>query len=181
MPATGTDAQAQLTATATARLQALDPLLPAAVKPPSSCGRTFSVRDGNGRQLAIGGCEHWIGEPGSLALTWGVARRFRLTPVIAGDDVARPLDRLLTQWRGHVAELASDDDDDSAAMVNWPSRDVDGVLALQRHGLVPSAVIAARRTDLADSTPDEAPPTTAPRRPSRAPGSRHRDQAGGSC
>lgn len=158
MPATGTDAQAQLTATATTRLQGLDPLLPVVTKPPSSCGRTFSVRDGHGRQLAIGGCDHWVGEPSSLALTWGVARRFRLTPVIAGAEVARPLDQLLTQWRDHVAEFAAPDDDDNAAVVNWPSRDVDGVLALLRHGLTPSAVIAARRTDL---------PATPPARPVR--------------
>jgi GNAT superfamily N-acetyltransferase len=36
--------------------------------------------------------------------------------------------------------------DDTAAVVNWPSRDVAGVLALLGHGMQPITVLAARQT-----------------------------------
>ena len=48
-------------------------------------------------------CEHWDGEPDSLELTWGAARRFQLTPHVGGPDVAAALDGLLARWRGHLA------------------------------------------------------------------------------
>lgn len=156
MPATTGATQAELIATASARLQALDPLLPEAEKPKSSCGQTFSARDASGRQVAIAGCDHWVGEPGSIALLWGQARRFRLTPVIATDDVGPALHQLLVQWHRHLAPLTDADDDDSSAVISWPSRDVAGVLTLQRHGLIPTVVVAARRTSLDDAA-DPAP------------------------
>jgi GNAT superfamily N-acetyltransferase len=96
--------------------------------------------------VAAGSCEHWAGTPGSLDLTWGAARRFRLTAWTAGPDVAGALDRLLAAWRDHLAGAPGADGDDTAAVVTWASRDVGGVRALLRHGLVPISVVAARHT-----------------------------------
>ena len=95
------------------RLAALDALLPAPAVPPPpppppprglrapgwwSAGRT-------GPPAATGTCGHWAGEPGSLELTWGAARRFQLTPQVAGPDVGAALDELLARWREHLATL----------------------------------------------------------------------------
>jgi GNAT superfamily N-acetyltransferase len=65
-------------------------------------------------------------------------------PWIAGSDVAGPLDALLARWREHLLSVPEAGDDDTAAVVNWPSRDVGGVTVLIRHGLVPLGVMAAR-------------------------------------
>ena len=87
------------------RLAALDPLLPAPAFPPG-CGAELVVSGPDGATAAMGTCEHWAGEPGSLELTWGAARRFQLTPQIAGPDVAAALDELLAGWRDHLAARA---------------------------------------------------------------------------
>ncbi len=113
---------------------------------------------------------HWAGEPGSIDLTWGAAQRFQLVPKISGPDPAAALDLLLTRWREHLAEVpAAANLDDTAAIVTWPSRDVDGIRVLQRHGLVPLAVIAARHTNTSIS-----PSTGTVSDPARADGVRIR-------
>jgi GNAT superfamily N-acetyltransferase len=104
----------------------------------------LSVTGADGRPTATGTCEHWVGDAESLDLSWGAARRFQLAPQIAGPDVAPALDDLLSQWRDHLAAVPSADDEDSAALVMWPSRDIDGIRTLLRHGLAPIEVIAAR-------------------------------------
>ena len=81
-----------------------------------------------------------------MELTWGAARRFRLTIEAAGPDVAGAFDTLLTQWRDHLHGLPEAAADDTAAEVDWPSRDVAGAAPLLRHGFVPAAVVAARLT-----------------------------------
>ena len=58
--------------------------------------------------------------------------------------MADALGRLLALWRDHLAELPETGDEDTAAIVNWPSRDVDGIATLLRHGLDPLEVLAAR-------------------------------------
>lgn len=175
----GTDVRRDVTTEAGRRLHALDRLLPAARELPAGCGLTFAATDSAGRVIAVASCEHWTDRPGSLALTWGAARRFRLTPMITGQDgvtgpdgVAGSLDQLLTQWREHLADVEEAADHDSGAVVIWPSRDVEGVLTLQRHGLVPLSVIAARTMGSAQARsdhdieirragPDDAPAVTA--------------------
>jgi GNAT superfamily N-acetyltransferase len=106
----------------------------------------LTVTGADGQPTATGICEHWAGDEESLDLSWGAARRFQLTPQIAGPDVAGALDGLLCQWRDHLAAVPGADDEDSAALVMWPSRDITGIRTLLRHGLVPMEVIAARRT-----------------------------------
>jgi GNAT superfamily N-acetyltransferase len=136
------------------RWQAIDPLLPRPEVPQPGCGTELVVAGADGQPVAIGTCEHWEGAAGSLDLAWGAARRFRLTPSIAGPDVASALDQLLSLWRDHLRDHLRDQradilpaaDGDTAAVVSWPSRDVDGVQILFRHGFAPLAVIAARAT-----------------------------------
>ena len=58
--------------------------------------------------------------------------------------MAAALDELLALWRVHLAGLPGADDPDSAAVVSWPSRDVDGIATLLRRGFAPRSVVAAR-------------------------------------
>ena len=133
------DLGSHVLAQAAQRWAAIDPLLPAPALP-AGCG-TDLVTAG---QDAVGSCEHWVGEPGSMDLTWGAARRFRLTPQLAGPDVAGGLDQLLAGWREHLTGAPGWAGADTAAVITWPTRDIDGVKPLLRHGLAPLAVIAAR-------------------------------------
>jgi GNAT superfamily N-acetyltransferase len=139
------------------RWRSRDPLLPA---PPSElppgCGTTLRVTGPGGEILAAGSCAHWEGEADALDLTWGAARRFELTAWVTGPggpDVTSALDTLLEQWREHLAELPDAAAADTAAVVTWPSRDVDGAAALLRRGFAPLAVIAARTTGADPSQP----------------------------
>jgi hypothetical protein len=79
-----------------------------------------------------------------LAQTWGAVTKFVLTMRLRGPDVAAAADDLITQWRTHLAGQQQAYADDTAAIVNCPSRDVTGVPALLRHGLQPLTVIAVR-------------------------------------
>ena len=81
-----------------------------------------------------------------MDLSWGAARRFQLTAQVAVPDVTSALDQLLSLWRDHLAGEPGADGEDTAAVVTWPSRDIDGVAALLRHGFAPLAVVAARAT-----------------------------------
>jgi GNAT superfamily N-acetyltransferase len=142
------------------RWQALDRLLPPPRTPGAGCGVELIVAGDDGHPAATGICQHWAGTPDSLELTWGAARRFQLTAAVAGPDVGNALDQLLSRWRDHLAVVPDADAADSAAMVNWPSRDIEGVAALLRHGLSPLAVIAARVQDRHPGAPADAPGTT---------------------
>jgi GNAT superfamily N-acetyltransferase len=134
-----------LTAQVAGRWQAIDPLLPAPAPLPG-CDTVLTVTGADGQPTATGTCEHWVGDAESLDLSWGAARRFQLAPQIAGPDVAGALDDLLSQWRDHLAAVPGTDDEDTAALVMWPSRDIHGIRTLLRHGLAPLEVIAARPT-----------------------------------
>ena len=70
-----------LAARAARRRLESDPLLPAADPAAPHCGADLTVVSEAGVPVAAGRCEHWAGEPGSLDLTWGAARRFQLTAV----------------------------------------------------------------------------------------------------
>ena len=141
-----------LAATVAARWRTLDPLLPEPVGARSGCGAELRCET-EGRLVATGTCQHWVGEPGSLELTWGAAQRYSLVPVVADPDVGGALGQLLTGWAQHLATAPHTDDPDTAAIVEWPSRDIDGVGALLRHGLAPLSVIAARTTPPLSSEP----------------------------
>ena len=71
-----------------------------------------------------------------------------VAPLVAGvreADTKPAVDDLLTQWREHLAHQPEARKDDTAAIINWPARDVTAVLALLRHGLQPMTVIAVRQ------------------------------------
>lgn len=162
MSAEPSPAGAPLLADIAQRWRAADGLLPAPdALPPASpvsesdsqCRAGFTVPGAGGRPSAVGACEHWHGDPDSLELTWGAARRFQLTARVGGPDVGAALDLLLESWRAHLAEVSGVDDPDSAAVVMWPSRDIDGIRALLGHGLAPRSVVAVRP---ASPTPDGA-------------------------
>ncbi len=137
---------------AATRLAAIDPLLavPAVAE---GCGAELAVTGPDGSTAALGTCEHWAGEPGSLDLTWGAVRRFQLTPQVPGPDVAGALDELLARWRDHLATVPEAGQEDTAAVITWPTRDIDGPRPLLRHGLAPRAVIAARAAGRRAATP----------------------------
>jgi GNAT superfamily N-acetyltransferase len=51
---------------------------------------------------------------------------------------------LLGQWHDHLAGLPEADNEDAAAMIEWPSRDISGVNALLKHGMQAITVMAVR-------------------------------------
>jgi GNAT superfamily N-acetyltransferase len=128
------------------RWEEIDPLLPVPGPLPEGCGAEFTIAGGAGEPAAAATCEHSEAAPGSLDTAWGTARRFQLAPQITGPDIGGTLDRLLGRWRDHLAGLPGTDSQDTAAVVNWPSRDIGGVKALVRRGFAPLAVVAARTT-----------------------------------
>lgn len=99
----------------------------------------------SGEPIAAARCAHWTGAPGSLDLVWGASRRFTLLPEIAGQDVAGSLDQLIGQWQGHLAFVPGAGEEDTAAVINWPSRDIDGLNVMLGRGLTPLNIVAARR------------------------------------
>jgi GNAT superfamily N-acetyltransferase len=121
----------------------------------------LTVTGADGQPTAAATCEHWVGDAESLDLSWGAARRFQLVPQIAGPDVAGALDDLLSQWRDHLAAVPGTDDEDTAALVTWPSRDIHGIRTLLHRGLAPTEVIAARPTGRHLAGATDAPPRRA--------------------
>jgi GNAT superfamily N-acetyltransferase len=137
------DLASDVYARAERRLLRIDPLLPWPRPEAPHCGAPLGTGHEAGA-AAVGRCEHWTAEPGSLDLSWGAARRFQLSATIAGPDVAAGLGQLITQWRDHLATVQGTGEDGAAAIITWPSRDADGVRTLLRHGFDPLEVLAAR-------------------------------------
>ena len=158
MPADAGNAAAGFSAQAARRRQAIDPLLPEPGDQRSGCGARLIVAGAGREPAATGTCEHHQGSAESLDLTWGAARRFQLTVRLAGPDAVTALDQLLSLWRDHLDGVPGADGEDAAAIVTWPSRDIDGAATLLRHGLAPLAVIAARATGRHPAGPAAAQP-----------------------
>ena len=128
----------------TRRWQGLDPLLPEPNDLPEGCMAPLLSIGDSGRPAGLGVCRHQHVPADTLGQTWGAATRFVLTTRLREADTRPALDDLLTQWRGHLETQDEASQDDTAAIVNWPARDVTGVQALLGHGLQPMTVIAAR-------------------------------------
>jgi GNAT superfamily N-acetyltransferase len=128
------------------RWQEIDPLLPEPGPLPPGCGTEFTIAGSASEPAAAATCEHFQAAPGTLDTAWNTARRFQLAPQITGPDIGGTLDRLLGQWRDHLAGLPGTGNQDTAAVLTWPSRDIDGVSALVRRGFAPLGVVAARAT-----------------------------------
>lgn len=147
MPVDKAQATADVLAKAAQRRRLIDPLLPDRIDMPvDGCDRRFAAFGTAGDLIATASCEHWHGDPGSLDLLWGAQRRFRLIPEIAGPDVAGALSQLIDQWRDHLTHVPEAHGADTAAIVNWPSRDIDGIRPMLDHGLSPLDLVAARVT-----------------------------------
>ena len=142
------------------RWREIDPLLPSPFLSRPHCGAPLVV-SADGGTIAAGRCEHWVGVPGSMDLSWGAARRFQLFAMVADAGLADGLGQLLSRWRDHLAELPGTGDEDTAAVVNWPSRDVDGIATLLRHGLDPLEVLAVRTAPHRAHPPSDASPLRA--------------------
>jgi GNAT superfamily N-acetyltransferase len=130
----------------TKRWRHLDPLLPEPSDLPEGCMPPLLALGDNSRPSGLGVCRHQYVAADTLAQTWGAATKFVLSMRLRGPDLQAAADDLLTQWRDHLSTQPGARNDDTAAIVNWPSRDVTGVPALLRHGLQPISVIAVRPT-----------------------------------
>jgi GNAT superfamily N-acetyltransferase len=126
------------------RWQGLDQLLPEPSDLPEGCMAPLLSIGENGRPSGLGVCRHQHVPADTLAQTWGAATKFVLSVRLREADTTPAADELLTQWRDHLGDQPEAELDDTAAVVNWPARDVTGVLALLRHGLQPMTVIAVR-------------------------------------
>jgi GNAT superfamily N-acetyltransferase len=146
------------------RLLGFDPLLPGPRPGAPHCGAPLGAWPG-ADATAVARCEHWTAEPGSLDLSWGAARRFQLSATIAGPEVPAGLSQLLTQWRGHLAGVPGTGEEDTAAIVTWPSRDADGVATLLRYGFDPLEVLAARTAPRRRAAPAVTPASVAAESP----------------
>ena len=130
------------------RWRSIDPLLPEPKDLPEGCGTALEATGPDGSPVGLAVCRHQHTPADSLAQTWDTATKFSLTMRLREADTRAAADDLLTQWRDHLADLPLPETataEDTSATVTWPSRDVAGVRALQRHGLQPITVIAARR------------------------------------
>jgi GNAT superfamily N-acetyltransferase len=130
------------------RWQGLDPLLPAPSDLPEGCMPPLLATGGNGRPAGLAVCRHLHVSADTLAQTWGTATKFVLTLRLREPNARPAADELLAQWHDHLDALPEAAKEDTAAVVNWPSRDVSAVSALQRHGLQPMTVVAARPASL---------------------------------
>ncbi|HLK02611.1 MAG TPA: GNAT family N-acetyltransferase [Streptosporangiaceae bacterium] len=126
------------------RWQELDPLLPEPYDLAVSCAEPFVASGRGGRPAGFAVCRHDQFPDNSLSQTWGTKSRFVLAIRLRDKDTRLAADELIGQWRDHLAALPDAHKDDTSALVNWPSRDTSGVLALLRHGLQAMTVLAAR-------------------------------------
>lgn len=126
------------------RWRELDPLLPEPYDLAVSCAEPFVAGGRNGRPAGFAVCRHDVFPDDSLSQTWGTKARFVLAMRLRDKDILLATDELLGQWRDHLTGLPEAHEDDTSALVNWPSRDTGGVLALLRHGLQAMTVLAVR-------------------------------------
>ncbi len=126
------------------RWRELDPMLPAPRDLPDGCMTPLAAAGRGGRPSGVGVCRHLHVPDDVLEQVWGPATRLVLTPRLREPDAYPALDELLARWRDHLAGLPEADDDDAAAMIQWPSRDISGVKALLKHGMQAITVIAVR-------------------------------------
>jgi GNAT superfamily N-acetyltransferase len=143
MPRVAPDVLDDINKAVARRWRGLDALLPEPGDLPQGCLTPLVASGRNGRPAGFGICQHEYVPDDALAQTWGTATRFILTLRLP-ESSTQAADQLLAQWRDHLAGLAEAAAEDTSAIVNWPTRDAGGVLALLRHGLQPMAVIAGR-------------------------------------
>jgi predicted GNAT superfamily acetyltransferase len=124
-----------LTDTQTAWFARLDPMLPAAVRPPEGDVIAAALPDGN---RIAGVVVPTSLAPGSMSSLWSALRVWELHPMLGEYGMAE----LLAQWQTMMARR--EPGPDSSCLVTWPSRDARATKALLGHGLVPLSTLAIR-------------------------------------
>jgi GNAT superfamily N-acetyltransferase len=126
------------------RVTSIDPLLRVPPVPQLAQGDEL-IGEGVGDSVAVGVARYNEPDPTSLLATWGALRRHTLTVRLSGSDaLEQAMDGLLTQWGDRIAATATPGDDETAALINVPSRDTAPIRALVRHGFAPLMVTAIR-------------------------------------
>jgi GNAT superfamily N-acetyltransferase len=99
---------------------------------------------------------HEVG-PDEEAALWGAVRSWRLRFHVAGADRPAVFAELVDAFDHAIEEVASSGDDDTAAIVTLPSRDLDLPVVLSRRGFAATTVIAVRRRGSSPSSgmPDD--------------------------
>jgi GNAT superfamily N-acetyltransferase len=123
-----------------ARFAGLDPLLPPAA--PDPAGEVLTAAVPSGKRVA-GVLDRTVHGPGSPTSLWSARDRWELFPLV-GDEAGPGIDALLRAWR-QLMDKVEPPDLDSACLVTWPSRDVEGSRALLAHGFQPLSVLAVRQ------------------------------------
>jgi hypothetical protein len=141
------------------RLSRLDSLLPDSPPLPEPGPDDVQLDVPGGRGLA----RVVRADPTTLDGTWNPAERHTLTARIGADDPAAVLDTLLSRWSTTVHARAGEAE--SAAVLTWPSRDVELIPTFLAHGLAPRLVLAIRLAGR-DSPDGAALPRTRPCSPS---------------
>ena len=136
----------------------LDPMLPAPGDLPAGCSAPLMTAGGDGRPAGVAVCRHEYVPADVLEQAWGPATRLVLTPRLRDPDAYPALDDLLGQWHDHLAGLPEADNEDAAALIVWPSRDISGVNALLKHGMQAITVIAVRSAGRAMGVADAGTP-----------------------
>jgi GNAT superfamily N-acetyltransferase len=116
-------------------------MLPAPGHLPAGCGASLVVPGTDGRPAGIGRCRHQHIADDVLDQVWGAKTRFDLTPRLR---TRAALDELLGQWYEHLTARPEAAGEDSAALIDWPSRAISGVNTLLKYGMQPLVVIAVR-------------------------------------
>lgn len=122
-----------------ARFAAIDRLLPEAPPPPVG-GERVDAATAAGVQVT-GVVQRQLHGPDDVTLLWSAADARQLFPFV-GDTGTEGMDVLLRAWRTRMD--AETPDEDSACVINWPSRDAEAIRAFLDHGLVPMSALAVR-------------------------------------
>jgi len=129
-----------IVATHEARFRDLDPLLPPRHPlPKAASGRTPILVDG-----AVGYPYRIRIDADTPAADWNTLDEHRIVARVGGPDPVASMDALLAGWAEEVHANATAQDQDSAAMFGWPSRDNAMTPLFLDRGLIPLRVLAAR-------------------------------------
>jgi GNAT superfamily N-acetyltransferase len=130
-----------LTARHNARLAGIDPLLPG-TPPAETIEGDVEIAVPGGSALA----RRTEVDPEAGHACWSTLVQHRLVrPRAAGDDPVGAMRGLVARWRAHLTGAMAGDAGETGAAVTWPSRDAVMSEVFIDAGMVPSAVVAARR------------------------------------
>ncbi|CAM3388876.1 GNAT family N-acetyltransferase [Kibdelosporangium persicum] len=124
-----------LAGTQSAWFTRLDPMLPAAVRPPEGDVVTAALFDGT---RVAGVLVRTRLTPDAMPTLWSALEVWELHPMLGEHGMTE----LLTQWRTVMTRRTPGPD--SSCLVTWPSRDIGAARAFLDHGMVPLSTLAIR-------------------------------------